>query len=452
MKRTYRQRYIIHRAICGLLAALFVLLAVVSGTLTWSSVSQMAQNQAIGGFDDGAEGDGGLIIEKTVVNKDGSPLTAEQLDTEFTFTLTFDNLPTVKLEEPNEPEKTEALDEPEEPKEPEESGELEEPEEPEEPEESGELEEPEEPEKPEELEELEELHEPQETEAQELSNPPLLILWNGVETELSAEHNSFTFTLRHNENVVIEGIPSGVTYCVIEFPAEGYTATFTEAEGVIIAGHVTEILFVNQKDEEVFELDEETSLLVEKKLIGEVPEAEADRLFHFVVEIEGLAPVSFSLKAGERHELHDLPVGANYTVREVDIPNGYTLSGVTNGSGTLTILPITSVFTNTYEPLEPPEPPESPEPPEPPKPPEPPPPPTPPNPPTPPTAPRPPVLPSPPTVPNPGGTVPKTGDESNMVFWIALLTCSVLGFAVVIVLSIRMKKRYKAKYLIRKRK
>ena len=604
MKRTAKQHYNFHRAICAILAVLLVLLAAVSGTLTWSSVTQVAKNQAIGVMEDGnliigktvenadgsalteeqndiqfaftvtfynpdgtidegnftyringgemeeiesggtiwlrhgeqavfgplpvgiryevieqdytAEGyhaspgsytgwigsgqtllpfvnvyesdeeeDGGLVIDKEVVNADGSPLTEEQLAIEFTFTLTFDNLPTADnpddlddLNEPDEPEESEESEAPkelemtEEPNEPEapkesevtkksdeskslkelvvtvDSSESETPKEPEVTEDSNESETPKEPEvtedsnesetpkEPEVLEEPNaESEPPEESDVIETPSPtdlPILILWNGEERELSAEQNSFTFTLRHGERVVIEGIPAGVTYHVVEHPAEDYTATITEADGLIIAGYVVNVHFVNQKDE--VEEDDDTSLIVEKNVIGEAPETERDREFRFMVEIEGLEPIQFSLKAGERHELQNLPIGTSYTVHEVDIPDRYVLSGMTNATGILTIEPIVSVFTNTYEAPEPPEPPE---------------PPTPPEPPEPPTPPKPPT---PPTPSKPGGVPPKTGDESNMNLWIVLLTCSILGLMAVIVVNTRTKKRYKAKYLIPKQK
>ena len=59
---------------------------------------------------------------------------------------------------------------------------------------------------------------------------------------------------------------------------------------------------------------------------------------------------SFTLRHGESVELNDLPYGTRYSVQEIDLPGGWSVTGI-NGSGTIPAGgQILASFTNTYTP------------------------------------------------------------------------------------------------------
>ena len=55
-----------------------------------------------------------------------------------------------------------------------------------------------------------------------------------------------TFTLRHGESLVIQGIPVGTSYTVAETDSRGYTVSARGASGEVTAGN-NRVEFVNTK-------------------------------------------------------------------------------------------------------------------------------------------------------------------------------------------------------------
>lgn len=170
------------------------------------------------------------------------------------------------------------------------------------------------------------------------------IIVAGAPVAVTSPDHRFEVTLSHEETILIEDLPPGVIYTVEEQLTPGYTPGIAIQTGTIVAGHTVEAWFITERKVTA----ETTSLRIRKVVEGQVPEAEADRDFHFVLEIDGEVSERFTLRAGEERIFIGLPVGATYLVREVDLPDGYVLASVENGMGTLTDTEITVIFTNRY--------------------------------------------------------------------------------------------------------
>ena len=127
-----------------------------------------------------------------------------------------------------------------------------------------------------------------------------------------------TLQLKHNQTAVFEQIPVGVTYTVTEQPVPGYTVSGTGHTGTI-----TEIgsaaVFTN-----TYTPSQTGSLTVSKEIVDASPDGSADiaKEFTFTAVIGGKTE-TFVLKHGESKTFPDLPVGTTYTITETD----YTAEG-----------------------------------------------------------------------------------------------------------------------------
>lgn len=69
--------------------------------------------------------------------------------------------------------------------------------------------------------------------------------WQPVEGQTGTIGNGDTFTLKHNQKLLVKELPSESTYQVVETEAAGFTTTFTDAEGSIRAGQTAQADFTN---------------------------------------------------------------------------------------------------------------------------------------------------------------------------------------------------------------
>ena len=161
-----------------------------------------------------------------------------------------------------------------------------------------------------------------------------------------------TISLKHGENKMIEDIPSGTTYRVVEEQSGLYRPIMTTGDaGTIEDGKTAEASFVNVhlNDEEPGE--DEVNLTVSKKVIPE--DAGAGEKFQFTAVFEhlranwnyglsdetefksdadGKATVTFTLGKGENVTFLHLPAGCTY--RFTEAAGAYTSSyAVTDAAG-----------------------------------------------------------------------------------------------------------------------
>ena len=170
---------------------------------------------------------------------------------------------------------------------------------------------------------------------------------DGEGEALSVESGGL-IALKNGQTAVFADIPLGTQYTVVETPVADYVIQSDNHQGNI-TGDERIAAFTNTLRTNPEPPDNLGSLKIVKAVTGEMSYNEIGRLFHFTLEVDGREPEVFTLKAGESKQFDNLPIGAAYVIREIDArPDGYALTSVTNGAGTLTAEEITSVFTNTY--------------------------------------------------------------------------------------------------------
>lgn len=69
--------------------------------------------------------------------------------------------------------------------------------------------------------------------------------WQPVEGQTGTIGNGDTFTLKHNQKLLVKELPSESTYQVVETEEAGFTVTTTDAEGTIRAGQTAQADFTN---------------------------------------------------------------------------------------------------------------------------------------------------------------------------------------------------------------
>ena len=141
-----------------------------------------------------------------------------------------------------------------------------------------------------------------------------------------------TFTLSHGESRTATGLPAGVGYTVVESGSGGYTVTSSGATGTIPAGKTAQAEFNNHKPSPGGGEDHETSVTVEKKWIlddgGQMPASVTVALLR-----NGEVYKTVKLNAGNhwRHTWTGLSDRYDWSVAEVDVPEGFTSSMEKNG-------------------------------------------------------------------------------------------------------------------------
>ena len=162
------------------------------------------------------------------------------------------------------------------------------------------------------------------------------------ENILLMEGDTLRLTLKHNESITISGLPEGVRYTVTEEDAgqNGYTTTVNGTPGTSVSDGMTgvsaEVSFVNERRDT-------TRLTVNKVWVGDT---EANRPESITVALmRGDAPegeaVTLTAENGWTYTwegLEILPEGESWSVREINIPEGYTsrVSAPVNGVVTIT--------------------------------------------------------------------------------------------------------------------
>lgn len=189
-----------------------------------------------------------------------------------------------------------------------------------------------------------------------LPDEEVMVLVNGQPFLLSTTQYIHTFTLAHEDALLLEQLPAGVRFVVTEAPAEGFVTSIsiggTVVEGNqisagVAADYTIEIEFINTMDDAP-----EYNLVVTKTIEGEFPAADYAIAFRFRLAVQGEQPYYFYLRHGESRSFR-LPAGAFYTVTEL-VPEHYWLLRSVNGTGTATRETIYAEFVNQYRGEEPP--------------------------------------------------------------------------------------------------
>lgn len=148
--------------------------------------------------------------------------------------------------------------------------------------------------------------------------------------------------LKHGETARFEDLPQGTSYTVKEESVEGYLPTVVSDNGIILGDRTAAVDFVNNKEKT-------TDLIVRKEVPGEVSQGLEDMLFHFILYLDGEVYAEFDLRHGESKEFPDLPAGVTYEVQEVNVSEDHFAATVVGGYGVLHGDTVEVVWTNTYK-------------------------------------------------------------------------------------------------------
>ncbi|WP_158099075.1 Cna B-type domain-containing protein [Flavonifractor sp. An100] len=264
---------------------------------------------------------------------------------------------------------------------------------------------------------------------------------NGTYGGMTFTNGVADFTLKHNESKTATGLPAGITYTVAEAEAnqDGYTTTASGASGTTPAGGTAKAEFVNDKGTPPpGPGDDTTSLTVKKEWKlddgGTKAESVTAQLLRNGSAYGG--PVTLDDSNRWTHTWTGLDDRYNWSVREVDVPNGFTATVAQSGT--------TWTINNDDTPPDnpPDDPPDTPpdDPPD--------------DPPDEPETPSEPDKPDKPDQPedvgNPdipkGGAepdpdVPETGDHSHLLLWLTLMVLSGTGLVTMLILAWRARYR-----------
>ena len=173
-----------------------------------------------------------------------------------------------------------------------------------------------------------------------------IISINGTEHRVPAPTWTHTFFLRDGEEILFDNIPAGVIYRVTETRHPDFTQQRVSQSGIIIGDVVIEANFVNEYNGSSTPPPVDGEIEVCKILTDEA--LENDTAFYFELWVDDELVHEFTVVASACYLIEDLPVGAVYRVREVNIPEGYRFVTSTREFGTITRERIEIQFINEY--------------------------------------------------------------------------------------------------------
>ena len=176
---------------------------------------------------------------------------------------------------------------------------------------------------------------------------------SGTYGDIIFEDGTATVELKGGETKTAAGLPTEVNYTVKEAPAKGFLTEMTGDTGTIPENETVAAEFTNTR---------ETGDLTVSKTVESENAIDTAKEFTFTVTLsdttingtygdmtftDGVA--EFTLKADESKTAEGLPTEITYTVAEEEVSAGYTNTGKTGDTGTISTAPQTAEFVNTYE-------------------------------------------------------------------------------------------------------
>ncbi len=188
-----------------------------------------------------------------------------------------------------------------------------------------------------------------------------VVLFDGVEDYETVDvvGNEITVELKAGEEIFIIDIPENVEYVITEVPAEGFAVksvngddTARDFEGTVENQVIEEVVFVNK-------LAGKGELIVTKSVVSGMENyTVADKVFSVEITLTDASGVAFAneelscvdsagaeftkttgangkfvieISDGRYVIINDIPEGTVYSVNEIDIPDGFTLSEDSTG-------------------------------------------------------------------------------------------------------------------------
>ncbi|CAD5896359.1 conserved hypothetical protein [Carnobacterium maltaromaticum] len=151
-----------------------------------------------------------------------------------------------------------------------------------------------------------------------------------------------TLLLKHGEQIRFPEIPAGISYKIEEKTLAGYQPQLENVAGTVLSDQEAHFSFHNYQEENAH-------LKIEKIGLGEGFDAKKD--FTFNLWINGVEQEPIKLKAGESSQLLELKLGDTWTVVEENSADAeYSQTGLIHGTGVVTApnQSITVTQTNTH--------------------------------------------------------------------------------------------------------
>ena len=176
---------------------------------------------------------------------------------------------------------------------------------------------------------------------------------SGVYGDIEFTNGKATVELKGGETKTATGLPTEVSYTVTEAAVTGFLTEMSGDTGTISETEAAAADFTNTR---------ETGDLTVSKTVESENAVDTAKEFAFTVTLSdttingtygemtftnGVA--EFTLKADESRTAEGLPTDITYTVEEEEVSAGYTNTGKTGDTGTISTDPQTAAFVNTYE-------------------------------------------------------------------------------------------------------
>ena len=159
-----------------------------------------------------------------------------------------------------------------------------------------------------------------------------------------------TFTLKDGESVSITGLPTDITYTVVEAAETGFQTSKTGDEGTIVKSGST-AAFTNTRDKgdleitKTVESDKAADANVDFTFTVSLSDKTITGTFGDMTFADGVAEIT--LKDGGKASITGLPTDVSYTVTEANA-DGFTTT-FTGNSGTISTTKSAAAFTNTRQ-------------------------------------------------------------------------------------------------------
>jgi hypothetical protein len=164
-----------------------------------------------------------------------------------------------------------------------------------------------------------------------------------AEETMTIQDGKLSFSLKHGQTLEIDGLPDGTSYSVEEVVNQGFTPSYKNQSGTIQAHDTTYALCEN-----TYDYNETTDITVNKVWAGDTETARPASVQAQLYR-NGRTygdPVTLKKSNGWSYTWYNLDADQEYTVAEVNVPDGYE-SSVTNENNVWTI---TNTNQNTVTP------------------------------------------------------------------------------------------------------
>ncbi|MDO4664450.1 MAG: DUF5979 domain-containing protein, partial [Erysipelotrichaceae bacterium] len=152
---------------------------------------------------------------------------------------------------------------------------------------------------------------------------------NGAYGEMTFKDGVASFTLKHGESKIASGLPAGVSYIVTESDNAGYTVTSTGNTGIIKTGEILQVMFENYKDSSGGGGSHHDNTQLTVKKVWKLDNGGKPTDYITVVLMRDgreYQTVELNAKNGWEYTWKDLSADYDWSAKEINVPNGFTVT------------------------------------------------------------------------------------------------------------------------------